>query len=47
MRSGVAPKRRQFDSTFKREAVQNWLASGKPAEVVARQLGIDACRLFT
>ena len=27
--------RRQFDATFKREAVANWLTSGKSAEVVA------------
>lgn len=39
--------RRQYDSTFKREAVQDWLASGKTAEVVARELGIDPGCLFT
>jgi transposase-like protein len=30
--------RRQFDETFKREAVQNWLTSGKSAEVIAQEL---------
>jgi len=39
--------RRQYDPTFKREAVQNWLKSGKSAEAIARELGIDSRRLFT
>lgn len=39
--------RRQYDPTFKREAVQNWLASGKSAEVVAQELGLSPSRLFT
>jgi transposase-like protein len=38
--------RRQYDPTFKAEAVQNWLTSGKSAEVVARELGISSGRLF-
>lgn len=38
--------RRQFDPTFKREAVQNWLASGKSAEVVAKELGLLPKRLY-
>jgi len=38
--------RRKFDPTFKREAVQNWIASGKSAEVVAKELGILANRLY-
>jgi transposase-like protein len=38
--------RRKFDETFKREAVQNWLASGKSAQVVAQELGIGANRLY-
>jgi transposase-like protein len=38
--------RRQFDNTFKREAVQNWLSSGKSAEVVGQELGIHADRLY-
>ena len=37
--------RRKFDDTFKREAVQNWLSSGKSAEVVAEELGLRANRL--
>lgn len=38
--------RRKYDPAFKREAVQNWLASGKSAEVVAEELGITSGRLF-
>lgn len=38
--------RRKFDQTFKREAVQNWLHSGKSAEVVGEELGINANLLY-
>ena len=38
--------RRKFDETFKREAVQNWLNSGKSAEVVGEELGITANLLY-
>jgi transposase len=38
--------RRKFDQAFKREAVQNWLGSGKSAEVVAQELGLHANRLY-
>ena len=38
--------RRKFDQTFKREAVQNWLASGKSAQVVAKELGLLPNRLY-
>jgi transposase-like protein len=38
--------RRKFDETFKREAVQNWLRSGKSAVVVGEELGIHANRLY-
>jgi transposase-like protein len=38
--------RRKFDKTFKREAVQNWLASSKSAEVIAHELGLNANRLY-
>src|SRR6476646_8286011 len=38
--------RRQFDQTFKREAVQNWLTSGKSAEVIAKELGLLPNRLY-
>ena len=38
--------RRKFDETFKREAVQNWLNSGKSAEVVGEELGLTANLLY-
>ena len=38
--------RRKFDHAFKREAVQNWLASGKSAEVIAKELGLQPNRLY-
>ena len=38
--------RRKFDATFKREAVQNWLDSGKSAEVVGDELGLTANLLY-
>ena len=37
--------RQKFDQTFKREAVNNWLTSGKSASVVAVELGILPNRL--
>ena len=38
--------RRKFDETFKREALNHWLASGKSAEVIAQELGLNANRLY-
>lgn len=38
--------RRKFDEAFKREAVQNWLASGKSAGVIGKELGLQANRLY-
>jgi transposase-like protein len=38
--------RRKFDETFKREAVNNWLVSGKSAEAIAPELGINSNRLY-
>jgi transposase-like protein len=38
--------RRKFDETFKREAVLNWLHSGKSATVVGEELGITANLLY-
>jgi transposase-like protein len=38
--------RRKFDETFKGEAVNHWLASGKSAEVIAQELGINSNRLY-
>src|SRR5580693_379474 len=39
--------RRKFDETFKRESVQHWLQSGKSAEVIAQELGLQANRLYS
>lgn len=38
--------RRQYDDTFNLEAVRNWLASGKSAEGVSKELGLSHGRLF-
>src|SRR6185295_7262694 len=38
--------RRKFDQTFKREAVQNWLASVRSAQVIAKELGLLPNRLY-
>ena len=38
--------RRKFDQTFKHEAVNNWLTSGKAAGVIAQELGIKVERLY-
>jgi transposase len=37
---------RKFDESFKREAVQNWLSSGKSADVIAGELGINSNLLY-
>jgi transposase len=37
---------RKFDENFKRQAVANWFSSGKSAEVIARELGINANLLY-
>jgi len=46
MKQTSVPERRKFDLTFKREAVQNWLHSGKSATVVGEELGISANLLY-
>ena len=38
--------RRKFDETFKREALNNWLASGKSADVIGQELGVTSSRLY-
>ena len=38
--------RRRFDKTFKREAVENWLASGRSADVVGEELGVNSKQLY-
>jgi transposase len=46
MKQTSVQERRKFDQTFKREAVQNWLHSGKSAAVVGEELGINASLLY-
>jgi transposase-like protein len=46
MKQTSVPERRKFDITFKREAVQNWLSSGKSAAVVGEELGLNANLLY-
>jgi transposase-like protein len=38
---------RKFDETFKREAVANWLSSGRSATVIGEELGIKSDRLYS
>ena len=45
IQTSVRPHRK-FDDTFKREAVLNWLQSGKSAAVVGEELGINANLLY-
>ena len=37
---------RKFDENFKRQAVANWMASGKSADVIGRELGIISNLLY-
>jgi transposase len=46
MKQTSVQERRKFDETFKREAVLNWLHSGKSAMVVGEELGITANLLY-
>ena len=46
MKSTSVRVHRKFDETFKREAVLNWLHSGKSAAVVGEELGINANLLY-
>ena len=42
MKQTSAAERRKFDETFTRQAVQNWLQSGKSATAVGEELGLNA-----
>ena len=46
MKQTSVRERRKFDETFKREAVLNWLRSGKSAAVVGEELGVSAPLLY-
>jgi transposase len=39
--------RKKYDLTFKQEAVSLWKTSGKPAHIVAQELGIRPGRLYS
>jgi transposase len=40
-------RRRRYDRNFKDQAVRLWLSSGKSAQVVAAELGINDKQLYT
>jgi transposase-like protein len=46
MKQTSVQERRKFDQTFKREAVLNWLRSGKSAAMVGEELGLNANLLY-
>lgn len=48
MKEMTVPKeqRKKYDPTFKREAVELWLKSGKPARQVAQELGVPEPMLY-
>ncbi len=46
MKKSTVKTRRKFDNIFKREAVQNWLSSGRSAEVIADELGLSSNLLY-
>jgi transposase-like protein len=46
MKAAPVQPRRKYDKTFKLQAVENWISSGKSAEVIGQELGIAANRLY-
>jgi transposase-like protein len=46
MNQTPAKPRRKFDDAFRREALNHWLASGKSAETIAQELGLNANQLY-
>jgi transposase-like protein len=44
--TAMAKPRRRYNVAFKRQAVEHWLASGKSAQAIGRELGITAERLY-
>ena len=36
-----APQIQRYDEAFKRQAVENWIRSGKPGTQIARELGVS------
>lgn len=41
--SGVipVPQAKRYDEAFKRQAVENWIKTGKPGTQIARELGVS------
>lgn len=37
----AAPRPKRYDETFKRQAVENWIRSGRPGTQIARELGVS------
>ena len=37
----ASPRTRRYDDVFKKEAVENWIKSGKPGTQIAAELGIS------
>ena len=46
MNDSNGPHRPQFNETFRKEAVAHWLNSGKPAHIIAQELGIRPHLLY-
>src|SRR6476660_6992128 len=46
MNQTPAKARRKFDDTFRQEAVNHWLSSGKSADVIAEELDLNANQLY-
>ena len=36
-----APQSKRYEEAFKKQAVENWLQSGKPGTQIARELGVS------
>lgn len=45
MKNPPIKPRRQFDETFKREAVAHWLSSGKSAQTIGEEMDIHPSQL--
>ena len=46
MNQAAVKPRRKFDNTFRRQALTHWLSSGRSAEVIATELGLNANQLY-
>jgi len=39
--AAAAPPPKRYDEAFKRQAVENWIRSGRPGTQIARELGVS------